>query len=416
MVATQFPTDQLAYTGYSSDYNFSRFSYERFYPGITESGILTKWRQDQTNLINQIKNYSNCSYHVPWHRPINDSHCTAIITFIGSHACPTIRKKKLVRGARMAVDADLEVPEQLHALRDLPGAVAQREPAAADRRAAEQLQQRRPGDADRRAADQRRPRRRLVGERRILGRGRPPAWAVLAALALAGCDPGPPSSSSRTSAAAEAGASRSAPKPSIPLGPHEPRKPQTFTLEQRLLDAARRGDQTTLERALELGASLGARDELQRSALILAARDAGSVQMVRFLHARGAGLDEADIQGRTALSFAAEAGRIDLVEMLLAGGAAADRADGEGRTPLFHATLTDQQAIVRLLITRGASVNTRDRFGDTPLLVACAKGHGGMAALLLEHGADPSIRDQEGRTIRERSAPGAQVCQGLGPA
>ena len=93
MVATQFPSDRFAYTGYSSDYNFSRFSYERFYPGITQAGILQKWRQDQTNLINQIKNYSNYSYHVPWHRPINDSHCVAIITFIGSHACPSVRKK-----------------------------------------------------------------------------------------------------------------------------------------------------------------------------------------------------------------------------------------------------------------------------------------------------------------------------------
>lgn len=94
MVAQQFPSDLMAYTGYSSDYNFSRFSYERFYPGITQAGILAKWRQDQTNLINQIKNYSNWSYHVPWHRPINDSHCVSIITFIGSHACPTVRKKK----------------------------------------------------------------------------------------------------------------------------------------------------------------------------------------------------------------------------------------------------------------------------------------------------------------------------------
>lgn len=94
MLATEFPGDRLAYTGYSSDYNFSRFSYERFYPGITQAGILQKWRQDQTNLINQIKNYSNYSYHVPWHRPINDSHCVSIITFIGSHACPTVRKKK----------------------------------------------------------------------------------------------------------------------------------------------------------------------------------------------------------------------------------------------------------------------------------------------------------------------------------
>jgi hypothetical protein len=93
MVAIEFPNDRLAYTGYSSDYNFSRFSYERFYPGITQAGVLQKWRQDQTNLINQIKTYSNYSYHVPWHRPINVSHCVSIITFIGSHACPTMRKK-----------------------------------------------------------------------------------------------------------------------------------------------------------------------------------------------------------------------------------------------------------------------------------------------------------------------------------
>ena len=90
---TQFPNDRFAYTAYSSDFNFSRFSYERFYPGITQAGILQKWRQDQTNLINQIKTFSQYSYHVPWHRPINDSHCVAIITFIGSHACPTVRKK-----------------------------------------------------------------------------------------------------------------------------------------------------------------------------------------------------------------------------------------------------------------------------------------------------------------------------------
>lgn len=94
MVAQQFPTDLMAYTGYSSDYNFSRFSYERFFPGITKDGVLAKWRADQTNLINQIKAYSNWSYHVPWARPINDSHCSSIITFIGSHACPSVRKKK----------------------------------------------------------------------------------------------------------------------------------------------------------------------------------------------------------------------------------------------------------------------------------------------------------------------------------
>jgi hypothetical protein len=93
MVALEFPTDSLAYTGYSSDYNYSRFSYERFYPGITQSTILAYWRQDQTNLVNKMKTRANFSYHIPWHRPINASHCSSIITFIGSHACSSIRKK-----------------------------------------------------------------------------------------------------------------------------------------------------------------------------------------------------------------------------------------------------------------------------------------------------------------------------------
>ena len=93
MVALEFPTDQLAYTGYSSDYNYSRFSYERFYPGITQATVLSYWRQDQANLVNKMKTRANFSYHIPWHRPINDSHCSSIITFIGSHACSAIRKK-----------------------------------------------------------------------------------------------------------------------------------------------------------------------------------------------------------------------------------------------------------------------------------------------------------------------------------
>jgi hypothetical protein len=93
MLATEFPTDQLAYTGYSSDYNYSRFSYERFYPGISKATVLAYWRQDQANLVNAMKVHPQYSYHIPWHRPINDSHCSSIITFIGSHACSSIRKK-----------------------------------------------------------------------------------------------------------------------------------------------------------------------------------------------------------------------------------------------------------------------------------------------------------------------------------
>ncbi|MFN8644881.1 MAG: hypothetical protein U0802_25630 [Candidatus Binatia bacterium] len=93
MVATEFPNDRLAYVGYSRRLQLLALLLRAVLPGITKAQVLTKWRADQTNLINQIKNYANYSYHVPWERPINDSHCVSIITFIGSHACPTVRKK-----------------------------------------------------------------------------------------------------------------------------------------------------------------------------------------------------------------------------------------------------------------------------------------------------------------------------------
>jgi Pectinacetylesterase len=94
VVADLYPQDSFAYTGFSTDFNFSRFSYERFFPGIDQNGILTKWRQDQNNLVAQMNSKSNFSYIIPWNRPINVSHCSTIITFLGSHACPSVRKKR----------------------------------------------------------------------------------------------------------------------------------------------------------------------------------------------------------------------------------------------------------------------------------------------------------------------------------
>ena len=93
-MATEYPQDSFAYTGYSTDFNFSRFSYERFYPGLDESGILALWQEDQDLLVAEMNKYDNFSYSIPWNRPINDSHCSTIVTFIGSHSCPSVRKKK----------------------------------------------------------------------------------------------------------------------------------------------------------------------------------------------------------------------------------------------------------------------------------------------------------------------------------
>jgi hypothetical protein len=243
---------------------------------------------------------------------------------------------------------------------------------------------------------------------------RPPmiraARGVLLLLAMAAsCDAGP-AAPPRSGTPSPSRTITRPPLHGLPLGIGEPRKPQPFTIDQRLLYAVSHDDRKMVERALQHGATVKAKDDIGRSTVLLAVLDAGDFDLVRWLHAKGAALDEPDLGGRTALSFAAAAGRLDIVRYLVQNGAAVDRADVQRRTPLFHAALDDRRDVVAFLLDRGANVNVHDQFGDTPLIVACAKGYGDMAAFLLERGADPTLKDQEGRTARERAAAGTAPC------
>jgi hypothetical protein len=94
MVALEFPGDQIAYTGYTRDYNYSRFSYERFLTPNDKESVLSYWDEDQDNLVAQLNQYSNTSYFIPYEREINVSHCSTIITFVGAHACQRMEKKR----------------------------------------------------------------------------------------------------------------------------------------------------------------------------------------------------------------------------------------------------------------------------------------------------------------------------------
>ena len=212
---------------------------------------------------------------------------------------------------------------------------------------------------------------------------------------------------------AQAAATPAGPAVNRALGLGEARNPEPFTLEQRLLDGASRNDRATVERALALGAKLGAKDELGRDALFRAVMDAQSLEMTRWLHEKGLPVDDADVADRTPLSFAADFGLLDIVKYLVAEGAVVDRLDNQKRTPLLHAAGGDRPDVIAFLVEKGADRNARDHFGDTPLIVACAKGNVAAAAQLLRLGVDTTIRDQEGRTAKERSAPETAPCLAL---
>lgn len=84
LLAETFPDDRLATTFFRRDYNFSRYSYERFFPGITEDEIHEKWWEDTQSLMAQYDAQDNLAYFIPYWRYLNSSHCTIILTWEGT--------------------------------------------------------------------------------------------------------------------------------------------------------------------------------------------------------------------------------------------------------------------------------------------------------------------------------------------
>ncbi len=80
-LADLFPEDRLGVTYFIRDYNYSRYSYERFFEGIDEEGIHQKFWEDTLVLMEQYDQQDNLAYYLPYFRNINDSHCATIIDF-----------------------------------------------------------------------------------------------------------------------------------------------------------------------------------------------------------------------------------------------------------------------------------------------------------------------------------------------
>jgi hypothetical protein len=91
-VADAFPDDRLAVTFFRRDYNYSLYSYERFYdlpPGgeddpAFKEAIMEMWWADTQALMDVFDTRDNLAYYIPYWRALADSHCSTVISFAGS--------------------------------------------------------------------------------------------------------------------------------------------------------------------------------------------------------------------------------------------------------------------------------------------------------------------------------------------
>jgi ankyrin repeat protein len=85
---------------------------------------------------------------------------------------------------------------------------------------------------------------------------------------------------------------------------------------------------------------------------------------------------------------AAASGNLELVDQLLRSGAGTEQTDARGRTALLVATLRADLPMVRRLLAAGARADVADEDGDTALAAARRQGPPELASLL-EHAGHP---------------------------
>ena len=139
-------------------------------------------------------------------------------------------------------------------------------------------------------------------------------------------------------------------------------------MDRQLLDAARFGDLTLVEQALQNGAKMEA----------------------------------TDICGNTPFHLACSHGYLDIVQELVARGANLESTGNGGQTPLHLACTWGHLAVVQKLVARGANreatVLGGITGGMTPLHLACMWGHLAVVEELVARGADLFVTAANGKT------------------
>jgi ankyrin repeat protein len=113
----------------------------------------------------------------------------------------------------------------------------------------------------------------------------------------------------------------------------------------------------------------------------------GHGEMVEFLLSKGARAKTRDELGRTAFLMACKMGHLGVVQILAQhmGWGMLEEKDLEGQTALYHAAVNGHEEVVAFLLSKGAQATTRNNQGDTALLEASMCGHLGVVRVLMHH-------------------------------
>ncbi len=172
---------------------------------------------------------------------------------------------------------------------------------------------------------------------------------------------------------------------------------QDWSINARLLAAARAGDESGLTRALADGAAVNARTRIGETALVIALKSDQPRLAMRMLDA-GADVNLAAVNGVTPLMAAAHGGQTEIVRRLLTNGADVAAVDRLQKTAMTYAAGQGRTDIVQLLLKAGVDANAILAHQLTALMWAAGYGKTETVRALLAAGAKPGLKDDRGKT------------------
>lgn len=157
-----------------------------------------------------------------------------------------------------------------------------------------------------------------------------------------------------------------------------------------LMQAASKGDLTSLHKLIAAGVEIDARDVFGNTALMYAV-SAGHHEAASLLLRQGAGITLTKPNGMSILDIAASREHERLYPLLMT-------------ARFFAAARLGEFEMLTALLEEGVDVNSYSPQGWTALMMAAVNGHLDAARVLLNYGADLGIQDERGWTAAKLAA------------